>query len=112
MTELKFTVDRPEPNTPELCQKRLVERDLLHGSAFVIKFQNKYYGGGDRDHNPTSISHNLRKLLEILRYGNWAYVGKAYDSDMYFSRQRITQPIIDKLTEYTKLEVLYAETGM
>ncbi len=104
--EIRFTIDRPTPNTQEECASRLLERNLLHGSAFVFRFDGKYYGTGDRDHCPTAITHNLAKLLEILKYGNWSYVGKAYDSDMYFSKQRITPSIRDAFARDHNLEEL------
>ena len=103
MNDLKFTVDRPDPNTQEECNKRLLERNLLHGSTEVFHYQDKYYGGGDREHCPTAIDHNLKKLLELLKYGNYTYVGKAYDSDMYFSRQRITDKLWEGITKHRQL---------
>lgn len=106
MKELRFTVDSPNPNTSEETNRRLLERDLLHGSALVFKFEGKYYGGGDYEHCPATITHNLQKLLEILKYGNWSYVGKAYDSDMYFSKQRITPDIKDGFAGEYNLEEL------
>jgi hypothetical protein len=106
MDDLKFTVDRPSPNTQKVCEQRLLERDLLHGSAFVFRFGGKYYGAGDRDHCPTAITHNLAKLLEILKYGDWSYVGKAYDSDMYFSKQRISPVLKDTFAKEHTLEEL------
>jgi len=106
MEGLKYTVNRPVPNTQGLCNQRLLERNLLHGSAFVFKFQGKYYGAGDKGHCSTAITHNLRKLLEILKYGNYTYVGKAYDSDMYFSKQRITPTITKDLAKDAAIEEL------
>ena len=106
MKDLKFTADRPNPNTQEICNQRLLERNLLHGASFVVKVKGRYYGSGDRVHCPAQITHNLTSLLEILKYGGWSYVAKAYDSDMYFSRQKITSDILKGLIQHNRLEYL------
>ncbi len=112
----KFTVDAPTPNTTENHNTRLAQLDLRYGATSVYRDRKgTYWATGDYAHNGESIDHNVKRMVEIMKTERLTYMGKAYDSDIYKSKQRIDLYKVDTfeaicgMNSTNRLSVVYPE---
>jgi hypothetical protein len=65
---------------------------LRYGCAYVYRVGDRFYGWDDFEHRPKQdIEHNLRILKQMLIQRNLHWIGKAYDSDMYYGTNKLTE---------------------
>lgn len=104
MAELKFTVDRPEVNTGENHNARLAQLDLKYGATHVYRDRKgTYWATGDYAHNNGNIEHNIKRMVKIMQAEGLTYMGKAYNSDIYKSKQRIDLNKINTFEEICRI---------
>jgi hypothetical protein len=81
--------------TPENNEhtEKLNALGLKYGCAFVYKVGDRFYGWGDFGHHSSKedIEHNLRVLKRMLIEKDLHWIGKAYDSDMYYGTRKLTE---------------------
>jgi len=64
---------------------------LRYGSTHVYRdSRGTFWATGDYDHAGKDIDHNIARMVAIMRAENLAYMGKAYDSDIYKGTGRVT----------------------
>jgi len=110
MTQLKFTADRPTPNTTEAHEARLADMNLKYGSTSVYRDkEGTYWATGDYAHAGKDIDHNIKSMVEIMRSESLTYMGKAYDSDIYKSKVRISDKIWEEINATDRLTAVNPE---
>ncbi len=104
--EIKCTLDIPEHNTEEAHIARLKELDLRWGYMHVFRDNKSRFWVPIESQKPypsytkKDIDHNVKRIVDIMKAEGLTFMGKAYNSDLFKSRQRITdKTLFTLLTE-------------
>ncbi len=107
---MKFETDRPTPNTTEAHKTRLADMNLKYGSTSVYRDRKgTYWATGDFAHSGKDIDHNIKSMVAIMRAEGLTHMGKAYDSDTYKSKVRISDKIWEKICATDRLTAVNPE---
>ncbi len=107
--EIKFTADRPTPNTDEAHTARLKELDLKWGYMHVFRDNKGRFWMPIESQKPypsytkEDIAHNVKRMVGIMKAEGLTFMGKAYDSDIHKSKQRLDLNKVETFEEICRM---------
>ncbi len=103
---INYTRDRPDVNTEANHSKRLETEGLRWGATLVCKDRSgRFWAVIPREfsdgwgYTPKDVDANVARMVEVMKAEGLTLMGKAYDSDIYKSKQTVTNRIIQQQVE-------------